>query len=90
MPVGMPPVGGPISTASGLTFYAGTQDYYLRAFDTMTGEELWRGALPVGSQATPMSYVTPDGRQFIVVSVGGLSDAQGRGDYVIAFALPTD
>lgn len=87
MPVGMPPVGGPISTSGGLTFYAGTQDYYLRALDTQTGEELWRGALPVGSQATPMTYVSDSGRQYIVVAVGGLNDYQGRGDYVIAFAL---
>tara|TARA_R110000772_G_scaffold204812_2_gene314953 strand:+ start:59034 stop:61223 length:2190 start_codon:yes stop_codon:yes gene_type:complete len=40
MPVGMPLVGGPISTASGLTFYSGTQDYYLRAFSSVDGEEL--------------------------------------------------
>ncbi|MEM9497131.1 MAG: membrane-bound PQQ-dependent dehydrogenase, glucose/quinate/shikimate family [Pseudomonadota bacterium] len=88
MPVGMPAVGGPVSTAGGLVFYAGTQDYYLRAFETETGREVWRAPLPVGSQATPMSYVGQDGRQYIVVAVGGLNDVQGRGDFVIAFALP--
>lgn len=88
MPVGMPPVGGPLSTAGGLVFFAGTQDYYLRAFETETGREVWRAPLPVGSQATPMSFIGPDGRQYIVVSVGGLNDQQGRGDYVMAFAIP--
>lgn len=88
MPVGMPAVGGPMATASGLVFFAGTQDYYLRAYDTVTGQELWRAPLPVGAQATPMSYVGPSGRQYVVVAVGGLTDAQGRGDHVIAFALP--
>jgi quinate dehydrogenase (quinone) len=90
MPVGLPLVGGPISTASGLTFYSGTQDYYLRAFSSETGEELWRGALPLGSQSTPMSYIGPDGRQYVVVTVGGLNDIMGRGDIVMAFALPEE
>ncbi len=88
MPVGMPPVGGPLSTSGGLIFFAGTQDYYLRAFETETGREIWRAPLPVGSQATPMSYIGLDGRQYVVIAVGGLNDVQGRGDYVIAFALP--
>jgi quinate dehydrogenase (quinone) len=88
MPVGMPAVGGPMVTAGGLLFFAGTQDYYLRAYETVTGLEVWRAPLPVGAQATPMSYVGPSGRQYVVVAVGGLTDAQGRGDHVIAFALP--
>ncbi|CCV15904.1 exported hypothetical protein [Mesorhizobium sp. STM 4661] len=52
---GMPSLGGPVTTAGGLVFYAGTQDYYLRAIDVATGEELWKGRLPVGAQATPMT-----------------------------------
>ena len=77
-----------MATAGGLVFFAGTQDYYLRTYETATGRELWRAPLPVGSQATPMSYLGRDGRQYIVVAVGGLADAQGRGDHVVAFALP--
>ena len=38
MPIGMPTLGGPTSTASGLVFFAGTQDNYLRALDSKTGE----------------------------------------------------
>ena len=89
MPVGMPTLGGPMTTQSGLVFYAGTQDYYLRALDASTGKELWKGRLPVGAQATPMSYVSPDtGRQYVVVSAGGARGSPDRGDYIIAYALP--
>jgi quinate dehydrogenase (quinone) len=89
MPVGMPTLGGPVSTQGGLVFYAGTQDYYLRALDTATGEELWKARLPVGAQATPMTYVAPaSGRQYVVISVGGARNSPDRGDYIIAYALP--
>ena len=36
-------------------------DDYLRAFDVETGEELWKGRLPAGGQATPMTYRARDG-----------------------------
>ncbi len=89
IPIGMPTLGGPLTTASGLVFYAGTQDYYLRAMDTTSGKELWKARLPVGAQATPMSFVSPkSGRQFVVLSVGGARQSPDRGDYVIAYALP--
>lgn len=89
IPVGMPTLGGPMVTQSGLVFYAGTQDYYLRALDASTGKELWKGRLPVGGQATPMSYVSPDsGRQYVLISAGGARDSPDRGDYIIAYALP--
>ncbi|KAF1712050.1 membrane-bound PQQ-dependent dehydrogenase, glucose/quinate/shikimate family [Pseudoxanthomonas kalamensis DSM 18571] len=87
--VGMPTLGGGVSTASGLVFHAGTQDYFLRALDIASGKELWKGRLPVGAQATPMSYVAPgSGRQYVVVSAGGTRGSPDRGDYVIAYALP--
>ncbi len=89
IPIGMPTMGGPVTTASGLIFFAGTQDYYLRAIDSATGKELWKGRLPVGVQAAPASYVSPkSGRQFVVVSAGGARQSPDRGDYVIAYALP--
>lgn len=58
----------------------------VRAFDTESGAELWRGQLPAGARATPMTY-SIDGRQYVVICVGG-GDDWGRGDYVVAFALP--
>jgi len=64
-------------------------DQYLHAFDIETGKELWKGALPAGGQATPMTYRGKDGKQYVVIAAGG----HGRlgtplGDYVIAYALP--
>ncbi|HKU17184.1 MAG TPA: membrane-bound PQQ-dependent dehydrogenase, glucose/quinate/shikimate family [Steroidobacteraceae bacterium] len=90
LPIGTPMQGGAITTASGLTFIAATTDNYLRALDTQTGKELWRGRLPAGGQATPMTYVSPDsGRQFVVIAAGGHAGMRTRrGDYVVAFALP--
>ena len=89
IPIGMPTLGGALATQSGLLFFAGTQDYYLRGFDSHTGKELWKARLPVGSQGTPMSYVSPrSGRQYIVVTAGGARQSPDRGDYVIAYALP--
>ncbi|MGR3376527.1 membrane-bound PQQ-dependent dehydrogenase, glucose/quinate/shikimate family [Salipiger abyssi] len=91
IPLGMPPMGGPLSTRAGLVFYAGTQDFYLRAFDETDGTELWKGRMPAGSQGSPMSYVSPTtGKQYIVIVSGGARQSPVRGDYVIAYALPDD
>jgi quinoprotein glucose dehydrogenase len=87
-PTGLPNLGGPIITASSVVFIGATIDHVLRAFDVETGRELWKGPLPAGARATPMTYqLTPGGRQFVAISVGG-SDDWGKGDYVVAFALP--
>ncbi|EIK94390.1 quinate dehydrogenase [Pseudomonas sp. M47T1] len=89
MPIGMPTRGGPVTTSSGLVFIAASQDFYIRAFDVRTGKELWKGRLPVGAEATPMTYVSPKtGRQFLVISAGGNSATTQKGDYVVAYALP--
>ncbi|WP_435346790.1 hypothetical protein [Klebsiella quasipneumoniae] len=45
-----------VGDSGGLIFIAGTQDYYLRAFDSSTGEEVWKARLPVDSQGGPISY----------------------------------
>ncbi len=89
---GVPGIGGPLVTRSGLTFIAGAMDDYLRAFDTESGEELWKGRLPAGGQATPMSYAVnfEDGskRQYVVIAAGGHARAGTTlGDHVVAFAL---
>lgn len=85
---GVPNFGGPLATASGLVFLGATLDDYLRAFDAASGKELWRGRLPAGGQATPMTYVWK-GRQFVVIASGGHNKSgTKRGDQVVAFALP--
>jgi quinoprotein glucose dehydrogenase len=86
--IGMPNMGGPIITAGGLVFIGAASDDYLRAFDIDTGHELWKGRLPAGGQATPMTYEINQ-RQFVVIAAGGHGSlGTHRGDYVVAFALP--
>lgn len=89
IPIGMPTLGGTLATQGGLVFIAGTQDYYLRAFDTASGKEAWKARLPVGSQGGPVSYKSPkSGKQYVVISAGGARQSADRGDYVIAYTLP--
>lgn len=85
---GTPNFGGPITTASGLVFIGAAMDNYLRAFDGRSGKELWRGRLPAGGQATPMTYVWK-GRQYVVIAAGGHAKSDTRrGDQLVAYALP--
>jgi quinoprotein glucose dehydrogenase len=83
-------LGGPIVTAGGLVFTAGTLEAAIYAFDVRTGERLWKGALPTSARATPMTYLGPDGRQYVVIAAGGHGTPIGPpiGDYLVAFALP--
>jgi len=88
MPVGMPTIGGSLTTQGGLVFFAATQDFYLRAFDSGNGQELWKARLPVGSQGTPITYRSPKtGRQYVLISAGGARQSPERGDYVVAYSL---
>jgi quinoprotein glucose dehydrogenase len=85
---GLPNLGGPIVTAGGLVFIAAALDDRLRAFDALTGREVWQAALPAGGQATPMTYII-GGRQFVVIAAGGHAKlGSTRGDAVVAFTLP--
>jgi quinoprotein glucose dehydrogenase len=85
---GVPNFGGPLVTKSGLIFIGAAMDDYLRAFDTASGEELWKGRLPAGGQATPMSYIWK-GRQYVVIAAGGHARSTTKiGDALVAYALP--
>jgi len=77
-------------TAAGLVFIAGTVDPYLRAFDVASGRELWRGELPASGHATPMTYRTKKGKQYVVVAAGGHAkiSEEKLADALVAFALP--
>ena len=86
-PLGTPNLGGPIITASGLVFIGASMDHAIRAFDIETGREVWKGALPGGARATPMTYAI-GGRQYIAIAVGG-SDEWGKGDALVVWALDT-
>jgi quinoprotein glucose dehydrogenase len=85
--LGMPAIGGPIATASGLVFIGASLDDRFRAFDTDTGKLLWEVKLPAGGQATPMTYSIA-GRQYVVIAAGGYKGDSTRGDYLVAYALP--
>lgn len=88
-PMGVPNLGGPMMTGSGIAFLSGTLDYYVRAYDVTTGEQLWENRLPAGGQATPMTYLGEDDRQYLVVVAGGHGSLGTKaGDDVIAYALP--
>ena len=88
LPWGTPNFGGPMMTASGLIFIGAAMDDYIRAFDTQSGQEIWKAALPAGGQATPMSYEW-QGKQYVLIAAGGHSTSGTTlGDYVVSFALP--
>jgi quinoprotein glucose dehydrogenase len=89
LPPGTINLGGPITTAGGLAFIAGTYDPFFRAFDTSTGQELWKAKLLSSGHATPMTYQI-NGTQYVVIAAGGHAhiDAEAQSDAIIAFALP--
>lgn len=80
--------GGPVITAGGLLFIGATiYDRKLRAFDSSTGQELWKDTLPFAGVATPITYMV-DGRQYVVIACSGNRDPKGpQGAAYIAFAL---
>ena len=83
--------GGPSVTAGGLVFIASTLDAHLRAFDSDTGEVLWKAKLPTGGHAIPVTYIGADGRQYVAICAGGHAKlGTEAGDTFVAFALPDE
>ena len=76
---GRPVRAGAIVTASGLLFVAGTDDSRLRAFESVTGREVWVSTLERSGNANPITYLGGDGKQYVAVAAT---------DTVVAFALP--
>ena len=64
---------------------SGTRGAMLRAYDKATGEEVGAVYMPAPQSGSPMTYML-DGRQYIVIAVGG---GQYPGEY-IAYRLPSD
>jgi glucose dehydrogenase len=86
--------GGPIVTAGGLVFIGATVfDSTFRAFNSTTGELLWKAKLPFSAIATPATYKV-NGKQYVVVASGGgkfHESPAGKvptGGMYVAFALP--
>jgi len=87
--MGVPNLGGPVMTGGGVAFLSGSMDDYVRGYDVRDGRQLWEARLPAGGQATPMTYLGADGRQYLLVVAGGHGSTGTKpGDYVIAYALP--
>jgi PQQ-dependent dehydrogenase (methanol/ethanol family) len=75
--------GGALATAGNVVFY-GTMEGWLKALDARTGKELWKFKTPSGIIGNPMTYVGPDGRQYVAVLSGiggwaGIGVAAGIG-----------
>lgn len=89
IPMGVPNLGGALTTRGGLVFIAAGTDGVLRAYESSTGKLLWQEGLPAGSHSVPVSYVAADGRQMILVAAGGSAPfGSKQGDHIIAYALP--
>jgi quinoprotein glucose dehydrogenase len=86
-PTGTENYGGPVLTASGVLFISATKDKMIRAFNAANGKVLWKYKLPAGGYATPSTYMV-NGKQYVVITAGGVKMRSEPGDYVIAFALP--
>jgi alcohol dehydrogenase (cytochrome c) len=65
---------GVLATAGDLVFY-GTTDGWFRAVDARSGKVLWSQKLSSGITSQPMTYLGPDGRQYVAVvaGVGGVA-----------------
>jgi quinoprotein glucose dehydrogenase len=86
--LGVPGIGGPTVTRSGLAFLGAAVDNYFRAYDVTTGEQLWETRLPAGGQSTPMTY-SVEGKQYVVIVAGGHGSVGTKpGDYIMAYTLP--
>ncbi|HEX6535735.1 MAG TPA: methanol/ethanol family PQQ-dependent dehydrogenase [Gemmatimonadaceae bacterium] len=75
--------GGTLNTAGGVVFY-GTMEGWLKAVDAKTGKLLWKFKTPSGIIGNPMTYVGPDGKQYVAVLSGiggwaGIGVAAGIG-----------
>lgn len=63
---------GTVATAGDVVFY-GTMDAWFKAVDARTGKLLWRFKVDSGIVSQPITYLGPDGKQYVAVlsGVGG-------------------
>jgi alcohol dehydrogenase (cytochrome c) len=68
--------GGTLVTSTDLVFY-GSMDGWFKALDAKTGNELWKFKTGAGIIGAPMTYLGPDGKQYVAIlaGVGGWAGA---------------
>jgi len=69
--------GAPLATSGGVVFIGGTSDGLFRAFDAMTGKELWSAGPGFNVAGYAISYTGANGKQYVVIS----------GPRMVAYAL---
>lgn len=60
---------GVLATGGNVVFY-GTLDGWFKAADAATGRELWRFKVGSGVVGNPITYLAPDGKQYVAVYAG--------------------
>jgi quinoprotein glucose dehydrogenase len=75
---------GPVVTAGGLIFIAGSEDKKLWAFEKATGKLLWQYDLPANANASASTY-TANGKQYVAIYVGGTKENPSGS--IMAFSL---
>jgi PQQ-dependent dehydrogenase (methanol/ethanol family) len=76
----LPVYSGVLSTGGDLVFY-GTMDGWFRAADARSGKVLWQVKTASGIVADPITFLGPDGKQYVAVY-------SGIGGWMGAVALP--
>jgi quinoprotein glucose dehydrogenase len=85
---GLPNLGGPATTNTGVVFIGAAIDPHIRAFDTATGRLLWKAELPTAARATPLVFTGANGRQMVAIAAGGFDDPISKLDTkLVVFAL---
>ena len=72
-----------MATAGDLVFQGGSDQGLLRSFDAHTGDVVWTFGTGTGFQSSAISYLGPDGRQYIAI-VG----SSRPGDPVVTLDTP--
>ena len=65
----LPVYSGVLSTAGDVVFY-GTMDGWFKAADARSGKVLWQHKLASGIVGNPMTYIGPDGKQYVAIYAG--------------------
>lgn len=80
IPEKFPVWSGTVVTAGDVVFY-GTMDRWFKAVDARNGKVLWQKQLSSGIIGQPVTYLGPDGKQYVAVlsGVGGWAGAAALG-----------